>query len=72
MHGLIMLLIVVTLPWLHIPVVHSLVKSLTTLRYFPLYFILNHSFSKHSPKVISHPIFLKFTLLKVELILFFN
>ena len=68
MHGLIMILIVVILPLLNIPVVHSLVKSLSTLkRYFPIYFILNHLFSKHSPKVISYPIFLKFSPLEAEL-----
>ena len=35
--------------------VHSQVKSLSALRYFPthLYFIYNHLFSKHSPEVIS-------------------
>jgi uncharacterized membrane protein len=69
MHGLIMILIVVILPLLNIPVVHSLVKSLSTLkRYFPIYFILNHLFSKHSPKVITYPIFLKFSPLEAELL----
>ena len=30
---------------------HSRVKSISTLRYFPIYFILNHLFSTHSPEV---------------------
>ena len=42
---------------------HSRVKSISTLRYFPIYFILNHLFSTHSPEVIPCLIFMKFSAL---------
>jgi hypothetical protein len=43
--------------------IHSWVKSISTLRYFPIYFIVNHLFSTHSPEVIPCLIFMKFELL---------
>ena len=47
--------------------IHSWVKSISTLRYFPIYFILNHLFSTHSPEVIPCLIFMKFSALSPKI-----
>ena len=47
--------------------IHSRVKSISTLRYFPIYFILNHLFSTHSPEVIPCLIFIKFSALNPKI-----
>jgi hypothetical protein len=52
--------------WTHC-ILHSRVKSISALRYFPIYFISNHLFSKHSPEVIHYLIFMKFSALNAEI-----
>ena len=49
---------------------HSRVKGISPLRYFPIYFIQNHSPSQHSHEVIPQPILMKFSPLIVELLEF--
>jgi hypothetical protein len=43
------------------------VESISTLRYFPIYFILNHLFSTHSHVVIPCLIFMKFSTLSPKI-----
>jgi hypothetical protein len=47
--------------------IHSWVKNISTLRYFPIYLILNHLFSTHSPEVIPCLIFMEFSALNPEI-----
>ena len=47
--------------------IHSRVKSISTLRYFPIYFILDHLFSTHSPEVIPCLLFMKFSALNPKI-----
>ena len=52
----------------------SWVKSISTLRYFPMFFMLNHLFSTHSPEVIPCLIFMKFSALnpKINIVSSYN
>ena len=47
--------------------IHSRVKSICTLRHFPVYFILNHLFSTHSLKFIPCLILMKFSALNPKI-----
>jgi hypothetical protein len=45
---------------------HLRVKSISTLRYFPIYFIQKTLISKHSPEVTPYMIFITFSALDAE------
>jgi hypothetical protein len=47
---------------------HSRVKSLSALRYFPISFILNRIFLKHSPEIFSYLTVLEYSPLAEVLI----